>query len=70
MSIAPIPTATSITQVVRNAVSYNFGTGSSNALTFAGTLTDAGNQAIAGSNTVTNTTNFSVVGGDHQWLQL
>ena len=54
---------TSITQVVRDAVSFNFGIGSSAAPTFAGTLTNVGNQSITGSNTVTNTTNFSVVGG-------
>ncbi len=55
--------ATTITQVVRNAVAFNFGTGSVNSPTFAGTLTDVGNQPITGSNTVTNTTNFNVVGG-------
>jgi len=54
---------TSITQVVRDAVSFNFGTGSTAAPTFAGTLTNVGNQSIIGSNTVTNTTNFSVAGG-------
>ncbi len=53
----------SITQVVRDAVSFNFGIGSTAAPTFAGTLTNVGNQSITGSNTVTNTTNFSVVGG-------
>ncbi|HEY1647227.1 MAG TPA: pectinesterase family protein [Terracidiphilus sp.] len=52
---------TGIVQVVRDALSYNFGT--SEAITFSGSLTNAGNQAITGSNTVTNTTNFSVTGG-------
>ncbi len=52
-----------VTQVVRDALSYNFGTGSSASPTFAGTLTDVGNQSVTGSNTVTNTTNFNVVGG-------
>jgi sugar lactone lactonase YvrE len=55
--------SSSVIQVVRDAVSYNFGTGSSASPTFAGTLTDVGNQSITGSNTVTNTTNFDVVGG-------
>ena len=54
---------TSVTEVVRDVVSFNFGTGSTAAPTFAGTLTDVGNQSITGSNTVTNTTNFNVVGG-------
>lgn len=52
---------TSITQVVRGAASYNFGTSESTA--YNATLTNAGNQAITGSNTVTNTTNFAVIGG-------
>jgi hypothetical protein len=52
---------TSVTQVLRNAVAYNFGTDEATA--FAGTLTDVGNQAATGSNPVTNTTNFDVVGG-------
>ncbi len=51
----------SITQVVRNAVSYDFGTNES--IVFNGVLGDAGTQAIPGSNPVTNTTNFNVVGG-------
>lgn len=55
----------SITQVVRDAVSFNFGTGSTSAPTFSGTLTNIGNQPITGSNTVTNTTNFAVVGGSN-----
>jgi len=55
--------STSITQVVRDVVSYNFGTGSSGSPTFTGTLTNVGNQAVTGSNPVTNTTNFSVVAG-------
>jgi pectin methylesterase-like acyl-CoA thioesterase len=55
--------STSITQIVRDAVTYNFGTGSGSSATFAGTLTDVGNQSITGSNTVTNTTYFNVVGG-------
>jgi sugar lactone lactonase YvrE len=54
---------TSITQIVRDAVSFNFGIGSTAAPTFAGTVTNVGNQSITGSNTVTNTTNFSVAGG-------
>jgi len=54
---------TSITQIVRSAVAFNFGTGSSGSPTFTGTLTDVGNMAITGSNTVTNTTNFAVVAG-------
>jgi sugar lactone lactonase YvrE len=53
----------SITQIVRNAVTYNFGIGSAGSATFAGTLTDVGNQSITGSNTVTNTTYFNVAGG-------
>jgi sugar lactone lactonase YvrE len=52
-----------ILEVQRTAVSYNFGTGSSGSPTLTGTLTDVGNQAVTGSNTVTNTTNFAVVGG-------
>jgi hypothetical protein len=52
---------TSITEVLRGAGSYNFGT--SETTTYNATLTDAGNQAITGSNTVTNTTNFAVTGG-------
>jgi pectin methylesterase-like acyl-CoA thioesterase len=54
---------TSILEVLRPAVSYNFGTGSSGSPTLTGTLTDVGNQAATGSNTVTNTTNFAVVPG-------
>ncbi len=53
--------STSIAQIVRNAVAYNFGTNQTT--TFAGTLTDVGNQPITGSNPVTNTTNFAVTGG-------
>jgi sugar lactone lactonase YvrE len=52
---------TSVTEVVRSSVSYNFGTDEST--TFAGTLTNVGNQAASGSNPVTNTTNFAVVAG-------
>ena len=53
----------SILEVLRPAVSYNFGTGSAGSPTLTGTLTDVGNQAVTGSNTVTNTTNFAVVAG-------
>lgn len=53
----------SILEVQRTAVSYNFGTGSSGSATLTGTLTNVGNQAVTGSNTVTNTTNFAVVAG-------
>lgn len=52
-----------ILEVLRTAVSYNFGTGSTGSPTLTGTLTDVGNQAVNGSNTVTNTTNFAVVAG-------
>ena len=52
---------TSLTEVVRDGLSYNFGANES--IAFNGTLTDAGSQPITGSNTVTNTTNFDVVGG-------
>jgi hypothetical protein len=55
--------STSITEIVRDAVSFNFGTGSIGSPTFAGTLTNVGNQPITRSNTVTNTTNFNIVGG-------
>ncbi len=55
--------STSILELLRPAVSYNFGTGSSGSPTLTGTLTDAGNQAVTGSNTVTNTTNFAVAPG-------
>jgi sugar lactone lactonase YvrE len=51
----------SITQVVRGAGSFNFGTNES--IVFNGSLGNAGNQPITGSNPVTNTTNFNVVGG-------
>ena len=51
-----------VTQIVRYGVNYDFGT--SEDITFTGTLTNAGNQAITGSNTVTNTTNFNVTGGN------
>jgi len=54
---------TGILEVQRTAVAYNFGTGSSGSPTLTGTLTDAGNQDVTGSNTVTNTTNFAVVAG-------
>ena len=54
---------TAILEVLRPAVSYNFGTGSSGSPTLTGTLTNVGNQAVTGSNTVTNTTNFAVVAG-------
>ena len=50
-----------ISEVVRNAVSYNFGTNES--IVFNGVLSDVGTQAITGSNPVTNTTNFSVTAG-------
>ena len=50
-----------ITQVVRDAGSFNFGTDESTV--FNGTLGNAGTQPITGSNPVTNTTNFNVVGG-------
>jgi sugar lactone lactonase YvrE len=53
---------TGILQVQRAAVSYNFGTGSATPPTLTGTLTNVGNQAVTGSNTVTNTTNFAVTG--------
>jgi pectin methylesterase-like acyl-CoA thioesterase len=56
-------TNTGILEVLRPAVSYNFGTGSVGSPTLSGTLTNAGNQAVTGSNTVTNTTNFAVVAG-------
>jgi len=52
---------TSITEVERGGDSYNYGTNESTI--YSATLTDAGTQAITGSNTVTNTTNFSVTGG-------
>jgi pectin methylesterase-like acyl-CoA thioesterase/sugar lactone lactonase YvrE len=52
-----------ILEVQRTAVSYGFGTGSNGSPTLTGTLTDVGNQAVTGSNTVTNTTNFAVAGG-------
>lgn len=54
---------TGILEVQRGSVAYNFGTGSAGSPTLTGTLTDAGNQAATGSNTVTNTTNFAVVAG-------
>jgi pectin methylesterase-like acyl-CoA thioesterase len=54
---------TGILEVLRTAVSYSFGTGSSSSPTLTGTLTNVGNQAVTGSNTVTNTTNFAVVAG-------
>jgi sugar lactone lactonase YvrE len=55
-------TAGTVTEVVRDATSYNFGTSLST--TFAGTLTDAGNQASTGQNTSTSDTlNFAVAGG-------
>ncbi len=50
-------------EIGRDAFQFNFGTGSATAPTLAGTLTNVGNQAATGSNTVTNTTNFAVVGG-------
>ena len=52
---------TSIIEVERGGNSYNYGTNESTV--YSATLTDAGTQAITGSNTVTNTTNFSVTGG-------
>lgn len=52
---------TSITKVVRNGYSFDFGTNES--ITFAGTLTNAGTLASTGSNPATNTTNFNVVAG-------
>jgi pectin methylesterase-like acyl-CoA thioesterase len=52
-----------ILEVLRSAVSYNFGTGSTGSPTLTGTLTNVGNQGASGSNTVTNTTNFAVVAG-------
>lgn len=52
---------TSITEVQRGVTSYDFGTDESTV--YSATLTDAGTQAITGSNTVTNTTNFSVTAG-------
>jgi len=51
-----------ITEVTRPAVAYNFGSGSSGSPVLTGTVTNVGNQAATGSNTVTNTTNFNVVG--------
>ncbi|MGA7159207.1 MAG: pectinesterase family protein [Acidobacteriaceae bacterium] len=53
--------ATNITEVLRGALSYNFGT--NEGISYNATLTDAGSAEITGSNTVTNTTNFNVVGG-------
>jgi sugar lactone lactonase YvrE len=53
--------ATHITQVVRDQVSFSFG--SSISTTLAGTLTNVGNQTITGSNTATDTSDFAVVGG-------
>jgi sugar lactone lactonase YvrE len=52
---------TSITEVLRGALSYNFGTNES--ISYNAMLTDVGSLAITGSSTVTNTTNFDVVGG-------
>jgi sugar lactone lactonase YvrE len=52
---------TNITEVERGGDSFNFGT--SESTVYGATLTEAGTQAITGSNTVTNTTNFSVTGG-------
>jgi sugar lactone lactonase YvrE len=52
---------TSITEVERGGDSYNYG--SNESTVYSATLTNAGTQAISGSNTVTNTTNFSVTGG-------
>jgi streptogramin lyase len=52
---------TSITEDVRDALAYNFGT--SESTIFSGTLTNAGNLAITGSNPVTNTINFDVQAG-------
>lgn len=54
---------TGILEVLRSAVSYNFGAGSFGSPTLTGTLTDVGNQAVTGSNTVTNITNFAVDAG-------
>ena len=51
-----------VTEVTRPAVAYNFGSGSSGSPVLTGTVTNVGNQAATGSNTVTNTTNFSVTG--------
>ncbi len=53
--------AGNITQVVRNQVAFSFG--SSISTTFAGTLTNVGNQNVSGSNTATDTSDFAVVGG-------
>ncbi len=53
--------STNITQVVRDQVSYSFG--SSISTTLAGTLTNVGNQSVTGSNTTTDTSDFAVVGG-------
>ena len=53
---------TSITEVQRGVGNYDFGTNESTV--YSATLTDAGTQAITGSNTVTNTMNFSVTGGN------
>ncbi len=52
-----------ITKVTRNATAFNFGTGAIGSPTLTATLSNVGNQAATGSNTVTNTTNFAVVGG-------
>jgi streptogramin lyase len=52
---------TSIAQIVRDQVTYNFG--SSIATTFAGTLSNVGNQSVTGSNTATDTVDFAVGGG-------
>ena len=62
-STFPGRTTRGILEVQRTVVSYNFGTGSSGSPTLTGTLTNVGNQAVTGSNTVTNTTNFAVVAG-------
>jgi pectin methylesterase-like acyl-CoA thioesterase len=51
-----------ITEVTRNAVAYSFGSGSNGSPVLTGTMTNVGNQPATGSNAVTNTTNFSVVG--------
>ena len=51
---------TGILQILRTAISYNFGTGSNGSPTLTGTLTDAGNQAATGSS---NLSNFSMTAG-------
>ena len=54
---------TGILEANRAALTYNFGTGSSNSPTLTGTLTNVGNQNATGGNPATTSTSFSIVAG-------